>query len=323
MFRSMLTGLRRAGTNPQMILWLLAANFAAALPAAVPMLLTVLATVAQRTAARRMFADRLDYEWLIDLANGRLAGFSLAALTDYIIVLAALMGALYGLLNLFLSGGVLAVFAAEGGRFTPARFWAGCGAYFGRFVTLALLALPCYGAAVVGYFIGWNVIGIAVAKATTAGPMQIAKLALLFVFVLVCALINAIFDYAKIAVVRHDGRALSAEVGRAAEFTLRRFGSAFGLYLTAAAIGLLGFGALAWLRGLIVQSSLPAVAAAFVVGQTALGWRLGARAAFYAAAVDLHRRLVLAPAPAAEKLPLHETAPQAEFPEALPEIQPN
>ncbi|RMI17305.1 MAG: hypothetical protein D6681_03460, partial [Calditrichaeota bacterium] len=51
---------------------------------------------------------------------------------------------LWGLVSLFLSGGIVATFVTAGEKYDPRIFWGNAGQYFGRFVRLALMGLAVF-----------------------------------------------------------------------------------------------------------------------------------------------------------------------------------
>jgi hypothetical protein len=317
MIASFVIGITRASRQWKMALLLAAANLLVAAPLAVPVFLLVGRTSGGTRAARTMFADKLDFVWLADVVNEQFAGYSAASTALEVGLLLLALGALYLPLSLFFAGGILSVLAAEGERegerFTMRRFWEGGGAYFARFFRLACIALFFYAAAYAVYRLLMIPVDAADARASAVGPGLIKKWAVTALLAALVALVNVTVDYAKIRTVLGNRRRMSREFLAAARFVLRRFVRACGLYLLIAAVGLIAFLALAWLRSLIPQSSYLAVFAALLLGQLALAARMWTRVAFYAAEMDFYRRHARRAAP-----PREEAAPEREAEEVAP-----
>ena len=233
------------------------------------------------------------------------------------------LGAAYLLATTFFAGGILEVYAAEDRRFTMRKFWAGCGAYFGRFFRLLVISLIFYGVAFVIYgLLVWR-ISAAESKATVERPGVLETYAAVVVLLLLLAVVGMIFDYAKIGTVTSERRKMWRETFKATRFAFRHFARAFTLYLIIGLVGLTLFILLVWLRGLVHQASMAAVLLAFVLGQLAVASRLWTRLTCYAAELDLYRQLVPAPAPASTQ---ELTVPEVEIPTAetepeLPEVE--
>jgi hypothetical protein len=248
-------------------------------------------TGSERLAANAMLADKLDLNWLTDLINQRLPGESLESFGGQFGILLLVMGFSYLLLNTLFAGGILEVFASEDGRFTMRRFWAGCGAYFWRFLRLLLISALFYGAAYFIYFLISKPIDAAARQAAEYWPIFSERWAAMAMLALLFAFVNMIFDYAKISTVVMGRRKMFREAISATRFALRNFFSVYSLYWL---IGLVGFGVfalLAWLRAAVNQRSILAVMLAILLAQAAMAARMWARLAFYAAELDLYWRL--------------------------------
>lgn len=291
MIASLFTGLARASQNWKMVLLLLAANILISLPIAVPVFWLITQTSSERQMATTMLADTLDPHWMADFINQRLPGESPAAVGGQIGFLLLVMGVSYLLLNTLFSGGILEVFASEDGRFTMRKFWAGCGAYFWRFFRLMLVSLLFYGMAYLIYFLVRKPIDSAAEQAAAYESYFYKNWAVIALLVLLFAFVNMVFDYAKIGAVIGDRRKMFRESFKAMRFGLRNFFRAYSLYWLIALISLGGFALLAWLRALVHQASGLAVFAAILLAHLAMAARMWGRLTFYAAELDLYRRL--------------------------------
>lgn len=315
MLESFFTALARASRHWKMVALLLVTNILFAVPLTLPIFLLLLQTTGGTRAAQRMFADKLDFIWLTDLVNEQFAGFSLATMSAQIALLLLALGAAYLLVSMLFAGGILNVLAAEDGRFTLRRFGEGCGAYFGRFFRLWCISLFFYAAAFAVYKLLMMAVNAADSRASAAQPGVIKRWLLLALLLLLLAVINMIFDYAKVGAVIGERRRMFAETARAVRFTRRRLVPALSLYLLVAVVGFLVFALLTWLRSLIPQASSITVLAAILLGQFALAARMWTRVAFYAAASDYYLRHAPKVVPPdvrpAEKPPVVEAAPPA------------
>lgn len=291
MLTSFFAGLSCASRSWRMILLLLVANILVSIPVVVPVFWLMAQTNSGRLAANAMLADKLDLNWFADLINERLPGASLVSVGAQMGVLLLVIGFGYLLLNTLFAGGILEVFASEDGRFTMRRFWAGCGAYFWRFFRLLLISLLFYGAAYLIYFLARKQVDAAEKQAAAFESVFYQRWAVMALLVLLFCFVNMIFDYARIGAVVGERRKMFRESFKAVRFSLRNFFRAYPLYWLVALVGLVLFALLVWLRASVNQGSILAVLLAILLAQTAMAARMWARLAFYAAELDLYRRL--------------------------------
>ncbi|HYE74144.1 MAG TPA: hypothetical protein VEF04_12475 [Blastocatellia bacterium] len=314
MFESFFTGLAQASRQWKMILVLWVTNILLAVPILVPIFLLVLQTAGGTRAAQRMFANKLDVIWVIDLFNERFEGFSLASVGLQIGLLLLAMGGIYLLANMFFAGGILNVLKAEDQQFTMRRFWEGCGAYFGRFFRLWLISLFFYSAALVIYRLIMIFVNEANARASAAGPGIIKRWIALAVLLGLFAFVNMIIDYAKIITVVRDSKQIILSFIQAAKFSLRRLPQAFGLYLLFALVGTGIFLVFTWIRSLIPQASYVALFAATLLGQLATASRMWMRVAFYAGETNFYQLYALQQTATVIEMPMRQVPkPSAEI----------
>jgi hypothetical protein len=291
MIESFIVGVLRASRHWKMVLLLVATNLLFAVPLAAPVFLLVLQTTAGTRAAERMFADKLDFLWLADAVNGQFTDASLASTAALVGVLLVAVGALYLLLNMFFAGGILSVLAGGRDAFTLRRFWAGCGAYFGRFFRLWLISLFFYSAAFIVYGLLMIPVRAANARSSAEQPGVVRRWLVVGALLLLFALVNMAVDYAKIGAVVNGRRRMFREVALALTFSFRHFPRTYSLYLLIAVTGLLLFSGFTGLRAAVPQSSFVTVLLALLLGQLALAARMWTRVAFYAAEMNLYKRL--------------------------------
>lgn len=303
MTSSLLVGVTRASRNWKMILLLVVTSIIVATPAAVPIFLVITQTARKTLAAHALLADKLDAVWLIDLVNEQFAGASFVSVALEVGILLLVVGVLYLVVNVLFAGGIIEVFAAEDSRFSMRRFFSGAAAHFWRFVRLWLVSLIAYGIVFTVYALVMMRIDSADDLAATEAPGAIRKWVATAALLLLLAVVNMTFDYARIGAVLNERRQMFRETFKAARFTFRHFARALGLYLVIAIIGLVVFWLVALLRNSVAQTSVVAVIVAFILGQLAIASRMWTRLAFYAGEVDLYQRLVppVAPVPPASQ----------------------
>lgn len=319
MIRSFFVGISEASRSWKMILLLLAANILLALPVVIPIFLLVVMTSGGTLAANKLSADKLDALWLIDLFNHQFPGAALETVAAQVGVLLLVMGAIYLLLNTLFAGGILAVFNSEDGRFDARKFWAGCGAWFWRFFRLLLISLVFYGVAFGIYLLLRWPIDSAAEQASAFESVVYKRWAAMIGLALLFAFVNMVFDYAKIGAIVRDSRGMWRETFRALRFVFRNFFQAFGLYLLVAIIGLIVFLVLNWLRWSVNQSSFAAMLLAILLGQITIAGRVWTRLVFYAAEMNLYKKLAPVRATLVEPV---VAEPEIEFAKAeMPEIQ--
>ena len=290
-----------------MVLLLLAANILCSFPMAALIFLLIVLTGSGTSAATKMYADKLDVNWIIDLFNHQMPGFSLESIGVQVVALFVVIGLSYLLLNTLFAGGIIEIFACEDSRFTMRKFFSGCGIYFWRFFRLMLISLVFYGAATVIYALIRVGIDRYAAQSTAYEPLFYKRWAALLLLFMLLAFINMVFDYAKISTVVNESSKMFQEAIKALRFSLHFFFTAFGLYLLIGVIGIALFILLVLLRGSINQSSTVALLLAILLGQLTIAARIWTRLTYYAAELDLYQRLNPKPLPII--VPVLETEP--------------
>lgn len=274
-----------------MILLLVAANILFALPMAVLVFLFVMKSAGGTIFAQRLFNDNLDALWFSDVINDRIPGASLVSFGIDLFVMMCAMGLIYLIVSAFFAGGILEVFASPDGRFTMKKFFSGCGNSFWRFFRLLMVSIIFYGVAI-GIFVLLTLrINSSDRLATVERPGALKTQAAALLMVALMALVGAIQDYARIGASLNDRRKMFREWFKAAGFVFRRFLIAYGLYVLIAIVGLVVFALIAWVRGGVNQNSYLNVFLAFMIGQIAIASRVWTRMTFYAAEIDLYRKL--------------------------------
>ena len=222
-------------------------------------------------------------------------------------------GIAYGLLWLFLVGGILARYARQ----RPVRtgpFFAACGVFFTRFLRLAVISAVVYGF-LFGVVHGWlfgRLQGWLTHEWTEERAAFALRVALYLGFGLLLTAWNLVVDYAKIRAVVEDRRSMLGAVGAAVTFIRGHLGSAAGLYVLDGAL----FAAVVALYALIVPSARWGGWTAFAVTEIYLLARLWVKLVFYASQTSLfqasfaHAAYTAAPAPSWPESPAAEAIPE-------------
>ena len=312
--RSFVAGLEKVVQFPSLIAWLYLTSVLLTVPLALSMR-TLLKDSLGSSLVHENLRQGFDMDWYGEFSSGS-AGLAdsfgpsvvgslpilsnLEKLIDGEILQAdgtiLLAGLLFLLAWAFFAGGILDRYAHPDEPPTRARFFSQNGEYFFRFVRLLIISLLFYW----GIF-RWvaNPLHDWLEDATRDVTQE--KTVILFtllVYALVAfllLLVSLVLDYAKIALVVERRRSALLACLRSARFVLAHPGSALGLYLLLAAVGLL----LVWLYSLVApgpgQSGATTILLAFLVGQIYLIARLGLKLWFLAGqtalfqAADRHR----------------------------------
>jgi hypothetical protein len=305
MLASLRDGFRSLGLNWGLVVLVLVTNLAVALVLALPLALQLERELANRGASSAMMYG-FDYDWwshwserqqgpeqalapdlLGDgfalrnlelllrgwLPAGLFAGGAGRAPVDASVLA---LGALYLVLQAFLTGGIISVFRRPRGGWTVRGLAHGCGFYFGRMVRLGLVGLAALWLvfALNAPFARW-VDGLAreAVSERTALALTLGRHALLFGALL---LVHMVLSHARVLVVREERLSALLAALSSLGFCARRLGPAVGQYLCLAllAAGLLALFTLADSRLTVVgyRSQLPALALfqAFVAARIAL-----------------------------------------------------
>jgi hypothetical protein len=268
-------GFRALGRNWGLVVLVLLANLGLALVLAVPLSLQLEGDLASRGASSAMMYG-FDYDWWAEWSERQegppsafspdILGTGFAFRNLDLLLQGQLpaglfarggrtapdptilgLGALYLLLQVFLTGGLLGVFRAPRGGWTVRGLVHGSGFYFGRILRVSLLALAAAGVvfAANAPFARW-VDGLAREAVSERAALALAlgRHALLL---LALVLVHMVSSYAKVLVVCEERLSAVLAFLSSLAFCARSFLAAFGQYVAVLALGialLLLFGAL-------------------------------------------------------------------------------
>jgi len=199
------------------------------------------------------------------------------------------VGALYVLVQVFLTGGLLGVFRAPQGGWTVRGLLHGSGFYFGRLVRVSFLSL-----ALVGLVFALNVpfarwadgrAREAVSE-TTAVALTLGRHALLLALLL---LVHMVASYAKVIVVREERLSAVLALVSSFGFCARNFFAAFGQYVVVGALGALLLFAFSAFDGRLGVVGWKSQLLALALFQTFLVARIAVRLGLLASQVELVR----------------------------------
>jgi hypothetical protein len=298
MLKGIFVGLWRAVSSPGMVLWLWLVNVAVALPAAFLMSASLESSIGASRVHESLTVG-FDMDWYGEFqrdAEGLDATFTptvvgagafynnienwlFGGLFDLFPGVVAL-GVLYALLWALFVGGILDRFSHPG-FFGLSRFFSAGGRFFFRFLRLAVLAGVFY--YLVYELARWlfEKIGDWTQDVTVERTVLIYVLLGTAVVVFLLTLVNAAFDYAKIATFVEDRRSMLLAALRGIRFVLSNPAKTLGFYYALGIMGVLLLGLYAFVAPGAAQSTTTGVVLAFLIGQAYLVAKLMLRLAFY------------------------------------------
>ena len=305
-------------------------------------LLTLMVSVPLAAALRGMLADHLgaslaadtaavgvNFDWMqefSDQATGlgvtfkpTIIGFgavldNLSAFLDHtsrpIVIVGA--AAAYIALWIFIEGGILDRYARD--RASRAfGFFAASGAFFVRFLRLAVVQVAAYWL-LFDVVHGW-LFGTLYPRITHEYTVErnafVVRLALYLVFGALIAALTTIFDYAKVRAVVEDRRSMVGAIRAAVGFISRNVGAAAALFLANFAL----FALVLAVYGLVAPGAWragPPMWIAFAIGQLYIAGRLWVKLVFWASETALFQSRLAHAGYVARPLPAWPESPAAE-----------
>jgi hypothetical protein len=202
------------------------------------------------------------------------------------------LGIAYLVLWVLLLGGILEIMARRERRPTLTDFLSSGGRFFFRFGQLTLMSGVLY---YLVYLLGrWLFFTIedATRDVTVERVVLLCTLAGAALVLFLLCLINAAFDYAKIAtVIEGGGKSMVRMAARGFRFVLAEPRKTMGLYFALGLVGLVLLGLYSLVAPGARQATLPGIVVAFLVGQIYLVIKLVIRLTFYASQMALYEGL--------------------------------
>ncbi len=280
-WKSFVNGARQMWSYRRLLAIFYLVNLLAGLLVAVPAR-SLLSRVAGRSLMGRVLADQVNMDFVFELFRYHAAG------TRLVLGMFLFVTVLYALVQLFFSGGALAVFHS-GQSYRSDLFWGSAGAYFGRFVRLALWALPVlavlfllqyvekglerliFGSDPYQYITYWG------------GWIRVGLRYLSFILYLM------VLDYARIYAVISGERRMRLAVWRGLKFTFRNLGGTLLLALLLLAVGWLGWLIYGPVAGLLGSSAAAVILFLFLWQQIFMAFRMGLQLTRYSSEMILYK----------------------------------
>jgi hypothetical protein len=299
-------GLARVLGSPLLVLALWIFNFAAALPLALVMAGSIESSIGASLVHQKL-RDGFDMGWFGEYQS-RAEGIE-TSLSPSIVGVGAFLdnleawfdgglfgtsrglvaaGVVYAVLWALLLGGVLHRLGGAQGMFRLSEFLSQGGAFFFRFLRLAVLSGILY--YLVYRFSAWLFGRIqestldVTAEKTILGYVAAAALLVLCLL----SFVNMAFDYAKIATFKENRRSMLLATLKGFGFVLGNLGKTLTLYLGLALLGAILLGVYGLVAPGPSQASAAGVVLAFLVGQAFLVAKLVLRLTFYASEMALY-----------------------------------
>jgi len=230
------------------------------------------------------------------------AGFDFTVISDYVRAHHQALGALYDtaagalfaylLVNVFLSGGIVAAVRRDGMSVTVPDVFAGAATYCGRFLRLALIVFST-GAVIVIPALIVVAAGISLwtegAVSEVPGTIGYALFPLFAVLLMVPVIM--VYDYARIDVVMTDATVMRRSAWRGVRFLYRRLGRASKLQLALMFLFLVLAALYLFLAEAIGTATPAALILAVLLQQLFVLQRMGLRVFGFAAESALYREL--------------------------------
>jgi len=280
-WRSFKSGLARAGSTKRLLLVLYLASLLAGIFLALP-LRSVIRQFAGHTLMGSELVEGTTADFLAELVVAN------RALVPGLVILVVFGAVSWCLLSLFLSGGTLAILIEEKG-YRASAFWRGAGAFFGRFLRLALWSVLLLAA------LSLLPLGARWAQSLIFGPDPYQYFTFwgawirIGVDVLALFFFRIVFDYARIHAVMTNEKKMRRSLWQGVRFVTGNPIQTVGLATT---IPLLGVAALVIyipLSGGLDGSTTALVVSAIVLQQLYVWWRVALRVVRYGSQIALYQ----------------------------------
>jgi hypothetical protein len=286
MIAAFLKSLRDASREwPWAIVWTVV-NLALSGLAALPAYLFIRQVNGASLIAERLLSPGLDIQWVA--AAWHSGGFG--SFRNRFLLAALVVGVAYALLNVYLTGGMIALFRPAGAR---ASFFSACRRYAAPLLAASVISAVGYAGLLVALLVTLGFIFAFDARALRADAVYPLQWAAVSGFAVVATLFGCTFDYMKIGVVLREERNPLRALRDALRLVARRPGATFGLYWLTFALWIVVAGGATWFALTLPQIGWTAVIAVFFVQQIAFFLRGWLRLVFFAG--ECHTYALLSP----------------------------
>ncbi len=220
-FTAYKNGIALVWKDKKMLFLVYGINFIFSYILALPVSMMLSNALAKTTAADKML-ESFDYALYTSIMDGFGKGFSLSRVL-------ITMGLFYLILNVFLSGGILAAFI-KNQEFKLSEFLSDCVLYFKRFIKLFLISIVFLITAALIFMSLSKLFGYFTEGAATEHLSLILFIVRILILMVMLAFISMLFDYAKIMTVANDYHKMMETVKVAMMFIMMSLIKTVSLY---------------------------------------------------------------------------------------------
>ena len=222
-FTAYKNGLSAAWKEKKMLLWLYGFNLLFAYLITLPLSM-MLSNALDKTTAADKILQTFDFTIFITIMEVFGKGLNLGRTIITI-------GILYLIVNIFFAGGILKIFIEEK-KFKLIDFLTGCVEYFNRFLRLFLISVLFLILALLMYLLISKLFSLVTDNTTTEHLPVILFVLKMFLVGALLAIVNMLFDYAKIMTVVNDYYGMFKIVKQAMMFVMMSLRKTVGLYIS-------------------------------------------------------------------------------------------
>lgn len=222
-FTAYKNGLSAAWKEKKMLLWLYGFNLLFAYLITLPLSM-MLSNALDKTTAADKILQVFDFTIFTTIMEVFGKGVNLGRTIITI-------GILYLIVNIFFAGGILKIFIEEK-KFKLIDFLTGCVEYFNRFLRLFLISVLFLILALLMYLLISKLFGFLTDNSTTEHLPVILFILKMFLIGALLAIVNMLFDYAKIMTVVNDYYGMFKIVKQAMMFVMMSLRKTVGLYFS-------------------------------------------------------------------------------------------
>lgn len=222
-FTAYKNGLSAAWKEKKMLFWLYGFNLLFAYLITLPLSMMLTKALDKTTAADKIL-QAFDYTSFTTIMDVFGKGVNLERTITTI-------GILYLIVNIFFAGGILKIFIEEK-KFKLIDFLTGCVEYFNRFLRLFLISVLFLVLTILMYLLISKLFGLVTDNSTTEHLPFILFVLKIFLLGVLLAIVNMLFDYAKIMTVINDFYGMFKTVKQTIMFVMMSPRKTIGLYFS-------------------------------------------------------------------------------------------
>ncbi len=290
----LIDGIKSAWHNKKMIFILYAFNLTLGIVVMLPFK-TILDNFAGHSLMGKSLADKIDLEFVIEFfAHNQ-------GVSSLLMSLFLLVGTMYWLGELFLSGGAYGILIS-GQPFSSKTYWEYAGAYWWRLFRLFLWSIPIFAILYSLQFVETAFVRIVFGKDPYGNILfwgSAVKTGLGYMGIMLYFLV---LDYAQIFLISNDVHKTRHALWKGISFVVSNFFSTFTLSLILFLIGIIGLLTYNPISGALQSSGGFIVLALLIVQQLYIVFRMLMRIVYYASQTALYKNKIPAPQPQAQEI---------------------